>query len=119
MARQELTLNKMTKFNVGYNLDTPLFQEVYAGVSVQVSQQECDKMVLLFHSESGSTDGHITIKAGDGIQGVKDLTVPVPKQGYVAVCIESGRFKIMSGTDKGKILIDGSEEVGVMAIELP
>lgn len=57
-----------------------------------------------------------TIKAGDGIQGVNDLAVDAGN----SVVIESGRFKKMYGTNKGKVLILGTgSTTTITATELP
>lgn len=73
-----------------------------------------DKMILVIVATAGTT---LTVKAGNGIQGVADkvLTVPV---GTSLVKLESGRFKNVSGTNKGKIVVRsaGTPKVGVVAL---
>lgn len=73
-----------------------------------------DKMILVIVATAATT---LTVKAGNGIQGVADkvLTVPV---GTSLVKLESGRFKNVSGTNKGKIVVHsaGTPKVGVVAL---
>lgn len=76
-----------------------------------------DDRLILVVENSGSTDGSITIKAGDGIQGVNDLTLTV-KAGLNLVKLESGRFKNVTGTNKGKILVRGANTIKVKVVEL-
>jgi hypothetical protein len=127
MARTEIKLNKISQFNSPMRLEAPTFESIGMAAEVKVNQQECDKMVLLFRLTGATSAGSVFIRAGDGIQAVNDLEVSIPSSEdnedglgtVVAVCIESGRFKIMNGADKGKIFIDGNPDVGVLAIELP
>ena len=73
-----------------------------------------DKMILVIVATEATT---LTVKAGNGIQGVADkvLTVPV---GTSLVKLESGRFKNVSGTNKGKIVVQsaGTPKVGTVAL---
>ena len=73
-----------------------------------------DKMILVIVATEATT---LTVKAGNGIQGVADkvLTVPV---GTSLVKLESGRFKNVSGTNKGKIVVQSPKtpKVGVVAL---
>lgn len=73
-----------------------------------------DKMILVIKAE-GATD--LTVKAGNGIQGVNDLKLTVP-EGVSLVKLESGRFKNVSGENKGKIVVlsTGTPSVGVAAL---
>lgn len=74
------------------------------------------KMVLVIHN-SGSSATDLTVKAGNGIQGVADLALTVPV-GVSLVKLESGRFKFVSGANKGKIIVKstGAPKVGVVAL---
>ena len=79
---------------------------------------ESDEKLVLVVQNSGSAATNLTIKAGDGIQGVADKTVSVPA-GISLMKLESGRFKNVGGTNKGKIVVvsTGTPSVGVVAIE--
>ena len=64
-----------------------------------------NKMVLLFQNTAEAA-GTVTVKKGNGLQGVKDLdTLSIPAAGFVVYELESGAFKNVSGTDKGKVLV--------------
>lgn len=62
-----------------------------------------DKVLLML--QGATADASVTIKAGNGIQGVNDLTFTVASGKTKLICIESGRFKNMSGANKGKVII--------------
>lgn len=73
-----------------------------------------NKMILVVQATTATT---LTVKAGNGIQGVADLVLTVPV-GISLVKLESGRFKNVSGDNKGKIMVvsAGTPSVGVVAI---
>jgi hypothetical protein len=73
-----------------------------------------EKMILVVNAGAATT---LTVKAGNGIQGVEDLVLSVPK-GISLLKLESGRFKNVSGESKGKIVVvsDGTPSVGTVAI---
>lgn len=64
-----------------------------------------DHMILVLSvTTSAST---ITVKAGNSIQGVSDLSFSAPV-GTSLIKLESGRFKNVSGINKGKIVLSSS-----------
>lgn len=73
-----------------------------------------DKSVLVINASAAT---NLTVKAGNGIQGVTDLVLTVP-QGISLVKLESGRFKNVTGENKGKIVVvsTGTPSVGVVAL---
>lgn len=73
-----------------------------------------DKMILVI---SATADTTLTVKAGNGIQGVADLPLTVPT-GTSLIKLESGRFKHVTGENKGKIVVvsPGTPSVGVVAL---
>lgn len=73
-----------------------------------------EKLILVINAEEGTT---LTVKAGNGIQGVNDITLTVPK-GVSLIKLESGRFKNVSGENKGKVVIvsAGTPKVGIAAL---
>ena len=58
------------------------------------------KTLILLEASAGTT---ATIKAGDEIQGVKDMTVTFSDAGTKCLCLESGRF-----CKGGKVTITGA-----------
>ena len=86
-----------------------------AGSSVDFGGED-EKTVILFNN-TGSA-GTATIEAGDGIQGVSDLTVNVPA-GFSAIVLESGACKKLTGANKGAAVIKVSATtIGIAAVEL-
>lgn len=73
-----------------------------------------DKMVLVIEASAATT---LTIKAGNGLQAVNDHTVNVPK-GISLMKLESGRFKLVNGENKGKIAVvsPGTPKVAVVSL---
>lgn len=80
-----------------------------AATGVAITWDVADERASIF-IKNASTDTTFTavIAAGNGIQGVGSLSVPVPPASVMVVPIESGRFKNVSGTDKGKVMISDS-----------
>lgn len=76
------------------------------------------KTVILV--KGGAAAGKLTVKAGNGIQGVNDIVLDVPATNYAAFTLDSGAFKNVSGADKGKvIMIPSAADLSVAVIELP
>lgn len=87
-----------------------------AGSSVDFGGED-EKTVILFNN-TGSGAGTATISAGDGIQGVTDLTVDVPV-GFSAIVLESGVCKKLTGDNKGGVVIKVSATtIAIAAVEL-
>ena len=92
------------------------------GFLVDVSNVADQKLLLVFQNTNASTTARTAIiNKGNALQGVTDLTSGDIAAGkFGAITIESGRFKIVSGDDKGKILIIPSHaELKMAAIVLP
>ncbi len=97
------------------SIATPTLEALKASTPKALAWDENDNKMILVISAEGATD--LTVKAGNGIQGVTDLTLTVPK-GVSLVKLESGRFKNVSGENKGKIVVvsTGTPSVGVAAL---
>lgn len=80
-----------------------------------------DKYLLLIDNAHATVAKDVTIKAGNGIQGVNDLVLEKLGAGkFTAVTIESGRFKNVTGDNKGKVVIVGaSTDIKVAVFRLP
>lgn len=60
------------------------------------------------------------IKAGGGIQGAEDMVMKIRKGGVATITPESGRFKQVRGSDKGKVVLSPeSGEFYVAVFEAP
>ena len=73
------------------NIATPALSALTANTDKSLEWSESDeKMVLVVHN-TASSDATLTVKAGNGIQGVVDLTLTVPKNAVSLVKLDSGR----------------------------
>lgn len=63
-----------------------------------------EKEIALFQN-TGTGEGKVTLKHGDGIQGVADADeVSIPAGGIAIVRLDSGRFKNVSGENKDYVV---------------
>ena len=94
---------------------TPALTALVANTEKAIEWPEADEKMVLVISATAATK--LTVRAGNSIQGVADLTVDVP-QGVSLLKLESGRFKNVTGDNKGKIVIIsvGTPSVGVAAL---
>lgn len=99
------------------NIATPTLTALTANTEKALDWSENDAKMILVISNSGDSAVSLTVKAGNGIQGVADLTLSAPG-GISLVKLESGRFKFVSGANKGKIVVKsaGTPSVGVAAL---
>ncbi len=68
-----------------------------------------DERSVLLVQNTGSSAATVTVKAGNGIQGVKDLDAYSVAAGAVAaITLDSGSFKNVTGDTKGKVIVVGS-----------
>lgn len=123
MARTNITvqgLDERNKFATAAAF-TGLTAAVDATDGAEIAWKERDDKYLLFiQNINASAAKTATIKAGNGIQGVNDLEVSIPAANFTFVAIDSGRFKNVSGTDKGKVVITGaSADIKVACFKLP
>lgn len=97
------------------DIATVELEALSAGTAKAIDWTENDNKMILVINAGSATD--LTVKAGNGIQGVCDLTLTVP-EGVSLVKLESGRFKNVSGENKGKIVVvsTGTPSVGVAAL---
>lgn len=119
MAVTAITLEKL-KINT---VDVDALATTAASVAADgfsIDANVADHKLLLIFDNTGASPYTITIKAGNGIQGVEDLTASIVAGKKAAVSIETGAFKNVSGTNKGKIIaIPENVAVKCAAIVLP
>lgn len=99
--------------------NTTLFKAIDAANGAEVSWRESDEKYTIVLQNSGSSAGVAVIKAGNGIHGVNDLEVDVPASSTVCLSIDSARFKMLSGEDKGKVILTGPATIGVAVFCTP
>lgn len=63
-----------------------------------------DKAMLLITSTEETDAKTLTLSAGNGFQGGNDLVITVAAAATMAIQLDSGLFKQISGTNKGNIL---------------
>lgn len=105
------------KLTMRNDIATPELTALTANTEKAIEWSENDDKMILVVNNTGSAETTLTVKAGNGIQGVCDLTLTVPV-GVSLVKLESGRFKNVSGENKGKIVVvsAGTPKVGVAAL---
>ena len=74
-----------------------------AGIAI-AAEEHGDRMILLLVASAACT---ATVVAGDGevFGGLEDLTITFDGAGEKAVCLDTARFKFVSGDNKGKIVV--------------
>lgn len=78
------------------------------------------RMLIILENVNTTTAKNATIVKGNGIFAGVDYVKEIPATEVHAVVIETGKFKLVSGDNKGKILIKGaSADIQVACIELP
>jgi len=89
------------------------------GFAVDLSA--ADHKTLFVFQNTGASARTATVKAGNALQGVSDLTSGDIAAGkFAALAVESGKYKHVSGTLKGKVLVIPSHaELKMTAIALP
>ena len=103
------------KLTMRNDIATPELTALTASEPKAIVWDENDDKVVLVINATAATK--LTVKSGNGIQSVCDLTLDVPV-GVSLVKLESGRFKFVSGENKGKIVVvsEGTPKVGVAAL---
>ena len=80
-----------------------------------------DEQFVVGVYNNANTDKTVTIKAGNGLQSeFGDLTFSITTKKIAWVVLSSGRFKNVTGDNKGKIVIEGaSTDIQLKVIKLP
>lgn len=78
-----------------------------------------EKTVFVAKNSDASNAGTITVVQGNGLQGVTDIELTVPKSGEVVFTLDSMLFKNGSGDNKGKVVLKGATTLSVAVIALP
>lgn len=80
-----------------------------------------DEQFVVGVYNNANTDKTVTIKAGNGLQSeFGDLTFSITTKKIAWVVLSSGRFKNVTGDNKGKIVIEGeTTDIQLKVIRLP
>ena len=120
MARTVLTVHELDKRNTFCPTFTALTQAIDAAGGAEFAIEGQDDKYLLLIQNAATTAKTVTVKAGNGLQGVCDLSCEVAASGYTCLTPESGSFKNVSGDDKGKVIITGTDaNIKVAVFKLP
>ena len=96
---------------------------VNEGLLVTATADDQKILISLKNALTNATHTAVIVK-GNGIQGVADLEVTLGYSATKVIVVESGAYKLMSGTNKGKILIKdknttNTNVISVAAVVLP
>ena len=120
MAREIIEIHELEKRN---KLSAPfatLVQAVDAADGCEFEFEGKDDKYLILVQNSASAAKSVTVLHGDGLQGTTDHTESLAASSYATMVIESGRFRIMSGEDKGKVSIKGEDaNIKIAVFKLP
>lgn len=120
MARTVLTVREPEARNAFSASFATLTQAVDAADGAEFCMEGQDDRYLLLIQNVASSAKTVTVKAGNGLQGVADLSAEVAANSYTCVTLESGYFMQVSGTDKGKVLLHGTDaNIKAAVFQLP
>lgn len=111
-------VNTVLNFNEGAAM--PATAAVDAADGALITCDKADhKMLIIMENADGANAENVTIKKGNGVQATADLVVALAASQKKVITIESGKYKNVSGTNKGKILINGTADVKIACVVLP
>lgn len=120
MARTVLTVRELDARNTFCTAFTALTQAVDAANGAEFDMEGQDDKHLILIQNAATSAKTVTVKAGNGLQGVCDLSCEVAASGYTCVTLESGRFKNVTGDNKGKVILTGTDaNIKVAVFKLP
>ena len=102
----------MIEVTMRNHVATPALSALAASTPTAIEWPESDEKMILVINNAGDAATTLTVKAGNGIQGVNDSVLAIPK-GVSLVKLESGRFKNVSGENKGKIVVVAAAALSV------
>ena len=83
------------------------------GAAEQTAAARQDERYCLLVENSDTSTAGVIIKAGDGIRSsIGDLLVTVAQNERKVINLESSRFKMLSGENAGKFVIEIKNEAG-------
>lgn len=98
---------------------TPATAAVEATNGAHITAAADQKMLILLENATTASKT-ATIKAGNGLQGINDLAITLGNSEKKCIVVESMKYVNQSGTNKGKIIIIGTDaNVKVACIALP
>ena len=113
MADKDITVVKTDKPNVAKEF---AFTSLAASDNVKIPCSFKDEHTMLLF-RGGSAEATVTLKAGDGYGAVNDLTFTVGASKYMAITINSARFKVHEGDNKGLVIASVSAACSIAVVE--
>ena len=107
MPATAIVNTKLTGYNKFGKVGAVAAVDVTSGalITADVADQ---KLLLVAENTDQTTEQTVTVKKGDGLQGTTDLALVIPIGEIHCVVLESMKYKNMTGTNKGKIIVTGS-----------
>jgi hypothetical protein len=85
-----------------------------------IAYDKADQKILIILENAAGTENTGSVLAGNGIQGARDLDFTLAAGGVSCMVVESGKYVNASGTNKGKLLIEGADaNIKVACVVLP
>ena len=97
---------------------TPILNELEENKEMALDFDGADERIVVLVKNDTTSAATLTVKAGNGLQGVNDLVLTVPKSAVSLVKLDSGRFKNVSGTNKGKIVVVSATALEVATVAM-
>lgn len=120
MARVHITVNEVWERNQLSSAFENLCVAVDAQDGAEFNMEGADGKYLILIQNSATAPKTVTLVKGNGLQGTCDHTEALAGSSYAFMSIDSGRFKNVSGADKGKVIIKGEDaNVKVAVFRLP
>lgn len=111
-------VNTVLAFNTGAAMPATAAIDAVDGALITCDKAD-QKMLIIMENADAANAENVTIKAGNGIQGTEDLVIALAASQKKVITIESGKYKNVSGTNKGKIKITGTADVKLACVVLP
>lgn len=111
-------VNTVLGFNTAAALPATAAVDAADGALITCDKAD-QKMLIIMENADGANAENVTIVKGNGVQGVADLVVALAASEKKVITIESGKYKNLSGTNKGKIKVTGTADVKLACVVLP
>lgn len=117
MAATEITVTKIEKEKA---IAIPATTAVDATDGAAVEWDCADgKLLLIVENADSAAAKSATVVNGGGLQGMGDLVLSIAQSSKMAIVLDSGKYKQVGGTYKGKLWIKGEDaNIKVAAMEL-
>ncbi len=98
----------------------PATVAVDASDGASIAYDKADHKILIILENAAGAENTGSILAGNGIQGTSDLDFTLAANSTSCIVVESGKYVNASGTNKGKLLIEGADaNIKVACVVLP